>query len=121
VFRIFKIFKIVLGSIGLVLQMLQSMLFIYFHLFRSSSSEGAFHGGRLPDLDNFENCFGLYWTSPTDVTKHVLFISIYLGRLPVRSSSMEVVFQILKIVLGSTGLVLHMLGRGILSLWGGQK
>jgi hypothetical protein len=65
----------------------------------------VFHGGRLPD---FENCFGLYWTSATNVTKHVLLISSYLGHLPVRSCSMEVVFQILKIskiVLGSTELV----------------
>jgi hypothetical protein len=52
--------------------------------------------------------FGLYWTSPTIVTKHVLLISTYLGHLPMRSSSMEVVFQIFNI-LGSTRLVLQML------------
>ena len=30
-----------------------------FKLFRSSSSEVVFHGRRLPDFENFENCFGL--------------------------------------------------------------
>ena len=56
----------------------------------------------------------LYWTSPTNVTKHVLLISSYLGHLPVRSSSMEVVFQIFKnfkIVLGTTELFQQMLQR----------
>jgi hypothetical protein len=74
--------------------------------------EVFFHGGRLPDFQNFENYFCLYLSRPKTVTKHVLLISSYLRHLPVRSSSMEVVFQIFKIleiVLGSTGLYLQML------------
>ena len=91
--------------------MLQSMFF-YFQLFMSSSSEVIYHGGRLPDFQNFENCVGLYWTSLTNVKKHVLWIYSYWGHLSVMSSSIEVVFQIFKffkIVLGSIGLVLQML------------
>jgi hypothetical protein len=89
-----------------------NILKIVFSLnFQTFFSKFVFHGGHIPDFHNFE-FFGLYWTSPTIVTKHVLLISSYLGHLPVRSSSMEVVFRILKIlkiVLGSTGLVLQML------------
>jgi hypothetical protein len=48
--------------------------FVDFQLFRLSSSEVVFHEGRPPDFQNFEKCFGLYWTSPTNVTKHVLLI-----------------------------------------------
>jgi hypothetical protein len=54
----------------------------------------------------------IYWTIPTNITKHVFLISSYLGHLPVMSSSMEVVFPILKnlkIVWGFTGIVLQML------------
>jgi hypothetical protein len=80
VFIIFQILKIVLVST--------------FQLFQTFSSEFVFHGGRLPDFHNF----GLYWTSHTNVTKHVLLISSHLGHLPERSSSMKVVFQILKIL-----------------------
>jgi hypothetical protein len=46
--------------------------YVDFQLFRSSSSDVVFHGGPLPDFENFENCFGLYWTNPTNVTQHVL-------------------------------------------------
>ena len=56
--------------------------FADFHLFKSSSREVVFHGGPLPDFESL----GLYWTSPTNVTNHVLLISSYLGHLPVRST-----------------------------------
>ena len=111
VFQIFKIFKIVLCSTGLVLNCYKAC-FVDFQLFRSYSSEVVFNGGRLPNFQNFQNYYGLYRTSPTIVTNHVLLISNYLGHFPVRSSTREVVFQIFKIlniVLGSTGLVLQML------------
>jgi hypothetical protein len=68
--------------------------------------------GHLPDFQDLENSCGLYWTSPTNVTKHVFLICSYLGHLPVKLPSMEAVFQIfkiLKMVLGSTGLVRQML------------
>jgi hypothetical protein len=74
--------------------------------------EVVFHGGRLPYFQNFGNYFGFYWTSPTNVTKYVLIISSYFVHLPIRTPTMEVVFQIFNfflIVLGSTGLVLQML------------
>jgi hypothetical protein len=58
--------------------------------------EVVFHGGRLPDFENFENCFSLYLSRSTNVTNHVLLISSYLSHRPVRLSSMEVVFQIFK-------------------------
>jgi hypothetical protein len=59
--------------------------------------EVIFQGFCLPDFQSFENYFGLYLSRPKNVTKLVLLISSYLNNLPVRSSSMEVVFQILKI------------------------
>jgi hypothetical protein len=74
--------------------------------------EVVFHGGRLPEFQNFENYFRLYLSRSKTVTKHVLLIPSYLGHLPVRSSSTKLVFQIFKIleiVLGSTGLDLQML------------
>jgi hypothetical protein len=95
VFHIFKIFTIVFVSTLVGIQMLQTM-FVDLQLFRSSSSEVVFHGGRLPDSDNFENHVHLYLSRPKNVTKHVLLISSYLGHRPKRSSSMEVVFQIFK-------------------------
>ena len=63
--------------------MLESM-FVDFQLYRSSSSEVVFHGGSLPDFRNFQNCVGLFWTSPTNVTKHVLLISSYFTTSPDR-------------------------------------
>jgi hypothetical protein len=60
----------------------------------SSSSEVIFHGGRLHELQSFENCFGLYLSRPTNVTKHDLLISSYLSHLQVRSFSMQVIFHV---------------------------
>jgi hypothetical protein len=54
--------------------------------------------GLARDAFDFENCFGLSLSRPKNVTKLVLLISSYLNHLPVRSSSMEVVFQIFKIL-----------------------
>jgi hypothetical protein len=73
---IFKILKIVFVST--------------FQLFKSSSSEVVFHAGRPPFF--FKVVFVL--SRPKNVTKHLLLISSYFGHLPVRSSSMGVVFHI---------------------------
>jgi hypothetical protein len=50
---------------------------------RLSSMEVIFHGGGLPNFQHFENCFGIYLSRPTNVTKHVLLIFSYLSHLPV--------------------------------------
>jgi hypothetical protein len=63
-------------------------------------------------LSKFDNFCGPYRTSSTNVTKYVLLISSCFSHFPVRSSSMKVVFKILKIlkiVFGSAVLVLLML------------
>jgi hypothetical protein len=62
--------------------------FVDFKLFKSSSSKVVFHGGHLPDFQNFENGFRLYWTCPTYNTELVLLISSYFSL-----SSMKVVFH----------------------------
>jgi hypothetical protein len=52
--------------------------FVDFQLFRSSSSEVVFHGGRLPDFQNSENCFELYsYTSITNVINNVFDLKLF--------------------------------------------
>jgi hypothetical protein len=41
------------------------------------SLEVVFPGSCLPHFQNFENCFELFWSRPTNVTKQVQLISCY--------------------------------------------
>jgi hypothetical protein len=54
----------------------------------------VFHEGCLPDFQNFENCFELYWTSSTNVVKHVLLITSYFttflgGGIKIKTNSAQ--------------------------------
>jgi hypothetical protein len=99
VFQILKILKIVCIS--------TCYKACFVELFRSSSGEVYLPWRSSSRFSNCENCVGLYWTCPTNFTKHVLLISCYLGHLPVRS--VFLIFKIVKIVLGPSGRVLQML------------
>ena len=47
-----------------------------------STLEVVFQGGRLPNFPNFQNCFDVYWSRPTNVTKQVVLNSCYFTTRP---------------------------------------
>ena len=90
--------------------------------------EVVFHGGRLPSFQNVPYWFELYYSKPKIVRKQVLLISCYFklfpaisswwGHLPLRMSSMEVIFHLFKIsfiVLSSNRVDLQLVGSIYLS------